>query len=509
MAAAEVSQSFGSHPRSDLGHTREPWTIGWDEDDTRIRLQHIALAWVASRRSHDAYYHGPPMPGAPRWENTVALGLRSQQPKAVTLRPLRLFVTSLPKRHIASPADDDDDSSCDLDAPLTDPSDSSDALATENYNRDAAAHFDTPLPPRKPPTERIFADPAMAPAAVDWTSQDGFKTTAKKKTKAAAKAAAQSKWGDDDEEKKKEEGDGDAGGGDGGAGGGDAGDAGDAGSGDKKGSDDGDKKEDAPEEDDWGGFAPAKSKKKGKKGKAADPEPEPEPAKASAFDAFQEIKLDDGGTLDLSFDKPAATTGSGSGWDFSATDGAAATEEKKEEEGGDNPWSLNRGKPTTTKKKKGAFSFGFDEEETKEPEPEPPKEEKKEEDDGFSGFVSKKDKKKGKKGAVFAFEDPPAEEPVVVPEPGRRRLLRRMTGAIAEVIPEPVVEEPPKEEPKEEPVVEDSWGAVGKKKKKGKNVIEEIPKEPEPEPEPVKEEESSWGGGWGAVGKKDKKKGKG
>ena len=119
----------------------------------------------------------------------MALGL--SQPKTVTLRPLRLFVTSPPKRHLVSP--DPDDDTCDLDA-LADPSDSN-ALATE-HNRNAAAHFDTPLPPRKPPTEQIFADPAMAPAAVDWTSQDGFKTTAKKKAKQAAKAAAQSKWGE-------------------------------------------------------------------------------------------------------------------------------------------------------------------------------------------------------------------------------------------------------------------------------------------------------------------------
>ena len=27
----------------------QPWTIGWDEDDTRIRLNFIARAWVAMR----------------------------------------------------------------------------------------------------------------------------------------------------------------------------------------------------------------------------------------------------------------------------------------------------------------------------------------------------------------------------------------------------------------------------------------------------------------------------
>ena len=27
----------------------QPWTIGWDEDDTRIRLSFIARAWVAMR----------------------------------------------------------------------------------------------------------------------------------------------------------------------------------------------------------------------------------------------------------------------------------------------------------------------------------------------------------------------------------------------------------------------------------------------------------------------------
>jgi hypothetical protein len=86
------------------------------------------------------------------------------------------------------------------------------------------------------------------------------------------------------------------------------------------------------------------------------------------------------------------------------------------QEGGDNPSSLNRGKPTT-EKKKWASRVGSDDEETKEPEPEPPEENNVMDDELFGDFVSGKDKKKNK-GDVFSFEDPPAKASVVVPEPG-------------------------------------------------------------------------------------------
>ena len=52
MAAVEVLSCFGVLPKNDYGSTTiPPWTIGWDEEDTRIRLRFIAKAWVASRPS--------------------------------------------------------------------------------------------------------------------------------------------------------------------------------------------------------------------------------------------------------------------------------------------------------------------------------------------------------------------------------------------------------------------------------------------------------------------------
>jgi hypothetical protein len=56
MAAVEGLLYCEDRLRSDYGSTtNQPWTIGWDEEDTRIRLKLIARAWIASRTSmkHD------------------------------------------------------------------------------------------------------------------------------------------------------------------------------------------------------------------------------------------------------------------------------------------------------------------------------------------------------------------------------------------------------------------------------------------------------------------------
>ena len=146
----------------------------------------------------------------------------------------------------------------------------------------------------------------MAPK-VDFNSNQGFTQAAKKKKKGGA---AKNNW--DDEEEKKEEGagednnGGDKGPGDTGAGAGDA-------SGEKKDdtNGDGDGGGDPPADDEWGSFAPVKGKKKGKKGaKAEEPVPAavPDPP-GEKFDAFHEIKLDDGPGLDLSFDTGFSGTG--------------------------------------------------------------------------------------------------------------------------------------------------------------------------------------------------------
>jgi hypothetical protein len=52
MAAVESLLYCADRPRSDYGSiTTQPWTIGWDEEDTRIRLKFIARAWMQSRFS--------------------------------------------------------------------------------------------------------------------------------------------------------------------------------------------------------------------------------------------------------------------------------------------------------------------------------------------------------------------------------------------------------------------------------------------------------------------------
>ena len=50
MAAVEVL-NYGDHRLENeyAQQTTRPWTIGWDEEDTRIRLSFLARAWVALR----------------------------------------------------------------------------------------------------------------------------------------------------------------------------------------------------------------------------------------------------------------------------------------------------------------------------------------------------------------------------------------------------------------------------------------------------------------------------
>lgn len=63
MAAVARFLYCEGHPsHGDYGSAMtQPWTIGWDEDDTRIRLNFIARAWVAMRsamRPEGADYAG-------------------------------------------------------------------------------------------------------------------------------------------------------------------------------------------------------------------------------------------------------------------------------------------------------------------------------------------------------------------------------------------------------------------------------------------------------------------
>jgi len=58
MAAVDVSRYCGDRLGNDYGsHTTQPWTIGWDEEDTRLRLKFIARAWIAAQslKAQDAY----------------------------------------------------------------------------------------------------------------------------------------------------------------------------------------------------------------------------------------------------------------------------------------------------------------------------------------------------------------------------------------------------------------------------------------------------------------------
>lgn len=278
------------------------------------------------------------------------------------------------------------------------------------------------------PYPRMLDDRSMYPG-IDLKYGAGFIQAAnKKKAKQAAKAAQNAKWNEGDgEDPPQDEGNGD---GDKGADkGGDAGDAGDAGGAGDAGDDKKDESKDkdaveATADDVWESFVPAKGKKKGKKGGKAD-EPASTTTPAEKLDSFQEISLGDTGpSLDLSFDtgqaesKPANSfgswgttwnTGSGSNWNFSATNATETTTDAKKDDIDSNPWSLNRGKPT---KKKDTFAFGSFDEEAKDDSKSPPADTEgtPEDTSGFATATSKKDKKKKKSMWSSSWDDDAAKE---------------------------------------------------------------------------------------------------
>lgn len=156
-------------------------------------------------------------------------------------------------------------------------------------------------------------------APIDFGSEEGFTQAAPKKKK---KAPTPSWNGAGKDESKKDEGDGNNG---------------DDKSGDKadgntgagaSGDGDGDKKDDVAKDaesvDDWGDFMPPKAKKKGKKaGKIEEVITAPDPPPAVEFDAFHEISLDAGPSLDLSFGDTSMKSPSfgswGSSWNTGTT----------------------------------------------------------------------------------------------------------------------------------------------------------------------------------------------
>jgi hypothetical protein len=154
---------------------------------------------------------------------------------------------------------------------------------------------------------------------IDFGSEEGFTQAAKKKKKAAA-----SNWDEPEkDDSKKEEGDGNNGDakdgdkatGDTGAGAGDD---------DKKDDTNGDGTKEADPADAWDSFLPAKGKKKGKKGaKIEEAIAAPDPPPAAEFDAFHEINLDTGPSLDLTFGDTSTKSSSfgswGSSWNTGTT----------------------------------------------------------------------------------------------------------------------------------------------------------------------------------------------
>lgn len=54
MAAAAVLHSWAAPARHELSWVSAKSEHARSEEDTRIRLRQIALAWVALRKSHDA-----------------------------------------------------------------------------------------------------------------------------------------------------------------------------------------------------------------------------------------------------------------------------------------------------------------------------------------------------------------------------------------------------------------------------------------------------------------------
>lgn len=241
---------------------------------------------------------------------------------------------------------------------------------------------------------------------IDLGSTSGLREHAKKKKKPAAAPVNSGGAGDGGEEKKDDAaGDGNNGGAGGGTGGGDAGAGG---SGDGSGGDD---KKDAGGDnldDEWATFTATKPKKGAKAAGGGLLGGLPAiPTSDFGTDSFQEIKLGDdaAGKFDLGLGTADTkggglgswgskwNSGGGSTWDWSS--GKAGGEEAApaaegaigEANGEDNPWSMNRPKPTKKKTAKTNFSFGsFDE-------PSDPPADEPKADDGW-GFVSSKDKKK-------------------------------------------------------------------------------------------------------------------
>ncbi|KAF8863353.1 hypothetical protein BDZ45DRAFT_118841, partial [Acephala macrosclerotiorum] len=275
MAAVEGLLYYADRPRNDYGSAMiRPWTIGWDEEDTRIRLKLIARAWVQSRTSgqHEGACRTR-MEVLPHSDYTW----RCRWDRTPLNVPGSLDVFRVGRLQ-------PDDRDVDILEPNTD------ALARKHAHDSSEARITPPSSVEKETADQsLFRDPTMAPS-VDFQSQDGFVQTAKK-AKKAAKNAAKAKWGGEEEEEgsKKDEGEGNNGGDNGG-------DTGAGGSDDKKDetNGDGDANGDGNADDTWDSFVTPKSKKKGKKGKTDDPISDP-PAenKADKTDFFQEIKLDD------------------------------------------------------------------------------------------------------------------------------------------------------------------------------------------------------------------------
>jgi hypothetical protein len=155
---------------------------------------------------------------------------------------------------------------------------------------------------------------------IDFGSEEGFTYAAKKKKKAAAS------WDEPEKEESKKD---DGGGNNGEDKGGDKAE-GDTGAGASGNGDDGKKDDDATKGadpvDEWGSFQPTKGKKKGKKaGKVEEVIAAPDPPPAVEFDAFQEINLDTGPTLDLTFGDTSTKPSSFGSWGSSWNTGTSAT----------------------------------------------------------------------------------------------------------------------------------------------------------------------------------------
>jgi hypothetical protein len=193
-----------------------------------------------------------------------------------------------------------------------------DAPARKHSHESCEARLSPPSSLEKRDDQSLFRDPTMT-GPIDFGSEEGFTQAAKKKKKAAA-----SNWDEPEkDDSKKEEGDGNNGDakdgdkatGDTGAGAGDD---------DKKDDTNGDGTKEADPADAWDSFLPAKGKKKGKKGaKIEEAIAAPDPPPAAEFDAFHEINLDTGPSLDLTFGDTSTKSSSfgswGSSWNTGTT----------------------------------------------------------------------------------------------------------------------------------------------------------------------------------------------